>query len=122
MPAKVAGSWKAQMPPALSKQPATLSLKQQLTRVTGSVRLDGREFPMEDVKLRGDRLTFKLAGRRGEFSGQVKGKQIDGTVERRVMVTAFAHLDEIKTIAKIVQHLLHSGRIPPLDGVVVLSP
>jgi hypothetical protein len=81
VPAKVAGSWKAQMPPAVSKQPATLSLKQQLTRVTGSLRLDGKDFPMEDVKLRGDRLTFKLAGRRGEFSGQVKGKQIDGTVE-----------------------------------------
>ena len=81
VPAKVAGSWKAQMPPAVSKQPATLSIKQQLTRVTGSVRLDGKEFPLEDAKLRGDRLTFKLAGRKGEFSGQVKGKQIEGTVE-----------------------------------------
>jgi Histone methylation protein DOT1 len=81
VPAKVAGSWKAQMPAALSKQPATLSLKQQLTRVSGSVRLDGKDVPMEDVKLRGDRLTFKLSGRRGEFSGQVKDKTIEGIVE-----------------------------------------
>ena len=81
VPAKVAGSWKAQMPPAMSKQPATLSFKQQLTRITGSVRLDGKEFLMEDAKLRGDRLTFKLAGRKAEFSGQVKGRQIEGTVE-----------------------------------------
>ena len=81
VPAKVAGSWKAQMPAALSKQPATLSLKQQLTRVSGSVRLDGKDVPMEDVKLRGDRLTFKLAGRRGEFSGLVKDKTIEGIVE-----------------------------------------
>jgi hypothetical protein len=81
VPAKVAGSWKVQMPPAMSKQPATLSLRQQLTRVTGSVRLDGKEVLLEDAKLRGDRLTFKLAGRKGEFSGQVKGRQIEGTVE-----------------------------------------
>ena len=47
------------------------------------MRLDGKEFAIEDVKLRGDRLSFRLAGRRkGEFSGQVKGNQIEGTVER----------------------------------------
>jgi hypothetical protein len=81
VPANVAGKWSAQMPPAVSKQMATISLTQQLTRVTGSARLDGKEVPLQDVKLRGDRLTFKLAGRRGEFSGQVKGKQIEGTME-----------------------------------------
>jgi hypothetical protein len=81
VPAKVEGKWNAQMPAALSKQPATLSLKQQLTRVSGSVRLDGKEVPMEDVKLRGDRLTFKLSGRRGEFSGLVKDKTIEGFVQ-----------------------------------------
>src|SRR5919201_6137913 len=69
VPAKVGGKWSAQMPPAVSRQPATLQLKQQLTRVSGSARLDGREVPLEDVKLRGDRITFRLAGRRGEFSG-----------------------------------------------------
>src|SRR2546425_294691 len=52
VPAKVAGKWEAHMPPAISKQPATLSLKQQLTRVSGSVRLDGHEVPLEEVKLR----------------------------------------------------------------------
>jgi hypothetical protein len=69
------------MPPAVSRQPATLSLKQQLTRVSGSVRLDGKEVPLEEVKLRGDRLSFRLAGRKGEWSGQVKGKSIEGMVE-----------------------------------------
>jgi methyltransferase family protein len=81
VPAKVAGKWNAQMPPAVSKQVATISLTQQLTRVTGSVRLDGKDVPLEDVKLRGDQLTFKLAGRRGAFSGQVKGRQIEGIME-----------------------------------------
>ena len=81
VPAKVAGRWEAKMPPAVSKQPAILQLKQQLTRVSGSVRLDGHDVPLEDVKLRGDRLTFKLPGRKGEFTGQVKGGAIEGTVD-----------------------------------------
>jgi hypothetical protein len=81
VPAKVAGRWSAQMPPAVSRKPATLSLRQQLTRVSGTARLDGRDVPLEDARLRGDRLSFKLAGRRGAFSGQVKGRTIEGVVD-----------------------------------------
>jgi hypothetical protein len=81
VPAKVAGRWSAKMPPAVSRQSATLELKQQLTRVSGTARLDGRDTALEDVKLRGEHLTFKLAGRKGEFAGQVKGKSIEGTFE-----------------------------------------
>jgi hypothetical protein len=81
VPARVQGKWNAQMPPAVSRQPATLSLKQQLTRVSGSVRLDGKEVPLEAVKLRGDQLTFRLAGRKGDFTGQVKGNSIEGIVD-----------------------------------------
>src|SRR5687767_1583578 len=81
VPAKVAGKWNARMPPAVSRLPATLSLRQQLTRVSGSVRLDGKEVPLEDVKLRGDRLTFKVAGRKGEYSGLIKGNAIEGTFD-----------------------------------------
>jgi len=81
VPAKVAGRWQASMPPALSRQPATLSLKQQLTRVSGSLRLDGKDVPLEEVKLRGDKLSFRLSGRRGDFSGQVKGGSIEGVLE-----------------------------------------
>ena len=81
VPAKVAGDWNARMPAAVSKQPATLQLKQQLTRVTGSMKLDGKDVPLEEAKLRGDRISFKLAGRRGEFTGQVRGRSIEGTVD-----------------------------------------
>jgi histone methylation protein DOT1 len=81
VPAKVAGRWSATMPAAVSRQPATLQLRQQLTRVSGSARLDGKDIPLEDVKLRGDRISFKLAGRRGEFTGQVKGNSIEGTLD-----------------------------------------
>jgi hypothetical protein len=80
VPARVEGRWNAKMPPAVSRQPATLQLRQQLTRVSGSVRLDGKDVPLEEVKLRGDKLTFRLTGRRGEFTGQVKDKSIEGEV------------------------------------------
>jgi len=79
VPAKVQGRWSATLP--ASKQPAMLNLKQQLTRVSGSARLDGKEVPLEEVKLRGDRLTFRLSGRKGEYSGQVRGKTIEGVVD-----------------------------------------
>ena len=81
VPARVAGRWQAAMPPAISRQPATLSLKQQLTRVSGSLRVDGRDVPLEEVKLRGDKLSFRLSGRKGEFAGTVKDGAIQGTVD-----------------------------------------
>jgi hypothetical protein len=81
VPAKVAGNWQAHMPPAISRQPATLSLKQQITRVSGSLRLDGKDIALEEGKLRGDKLTFRLAGRKGEFSGTVKEGAIEGTFD-----------------------------------------
>src|SRR5213083_1673869 len=67
--------------PSSTTLPDTLRLRQQMTRVSGSVVLDGEEVPLEDVKLRGDRLSFKLAGRKGEFTGQVKGSSIEGTLD-----------------------------------------
>src|SRR5256886_5786036 len=81
VPAKVAGKWEAHMPPAISKQPATLSLKQQLTRVSGSMHLDGHDVPLEEAKLCGEHLSFKLAGRKGAFSDVVKGNAIEGMVD-----------------------------------------
>ena len=81
VPAKVGGRWTVQLPPAYSKTPMTLTLKQQLTRVSGSAQLDGREIPLEEVALRGDRISFRLSGRKGEFSGQVKDRSIEGTLD-----------------------------------------
>jgi hypothetical protein len=81
VPAQVGGDWSAKVPAAVSRHPATLSLKQQLTRINGSMKLDGHEIPLEEPKLRGDRISFRLAGRKGEFSGQVKGNSIEGMVD-----------------------------------------
>ena len=81
VPAKVAGSWSAKVPMIVSKGPVRFDLRQQVTRVSGNARLDGREIPLEDVRLKGDQLSFKLAGRSPVFFGTVKNNQIEGTVE-----------------------------------------
>jgi hypothetical protein len=81
VPAKVEGRWGVELPPLVSKRAATLELKQQITSVHGWMRVDGEEVPLEAVSLRGDRLSFRLAGRKGDFSGQVKGNAIEGTVQ-----------------------------------------
>lgn len=81
VPAKVQGKWRVQMPPTVSRQPGTLELTQQLTRVTGSVRLGAREYPLQEARLRGERLSFRLAGAKGEFTGRVKGTSIEGEVQ-----------------------------------------
>ena len=81
VPAKVAGKWSANLPAGVSKGPVRLDLKQQVTRVSGYARLEGKEVALEDVRLKGDQLSFRLAGRGGSFLGTVKGSAIEGTVE-----------------------------------------
>jgi hypothetical protein len=81
VPAKVAGKWSVNVPASYSKTPMTLQLRQQLTRVSGSARLDGKDVPLEDFKIRGDKVSFRLSGRKGEFTGTVKDKAMEGTFE-----------------------------------------
>ena len=81
VPAKVAGKWQATLPAKISKEPIVLDLRQQITRIYGSARINGKEFPVQSSKIRGENITFQLAGVKGEFTGQVKGKRIEGTLE-----------------------------------------
>jgi SAM-dependent methyltransferase len=83
VPAKAEGEWNARLPEHLSKEPVRLDLKQQITRVSGSARIGGKDVPLMDARLRGERFTFKLAlgGKTHEFSGLIKGKSIAGTVD-----------------------------------------
>jgi len=80
VPAKVEGRWGVQLPPEISKRAATLELKQNVTSVHGWLHVNGQEIPLQAVHLRGDELSFQLAGRKGEFTGRVKGNAIDGSV------------------------------------------
>lgn len=83
VPAKAEGAWNAKLPPALSKESVRLNLRQQITRVSGSARIGGKEVLLEEAKLRGERFSFKLAlgGKTYEFTGTVKGSAIEGSVE-----------------------------------------
>ena len=83
VPAKAEGAWSARLPANLSKEPVRLNLKQQITRISGSARVGGKDVPLEDARLRGERLTFKLAigGKPYDFTGIVKGQAIEGSVD-----------------------------------------
>ncbi len=75
VPAQVGGRWQASAP----GRALTLDLKQQITRVSGSARSAGRDLALEDAKLRGAELSFRLAGR--TYRGRVSGQRIEGTIE-----------------------------------------
>jgi len=83
VPAKAEGTWSAKLPAHLSKAPVRLNLRQQITRVSGSARVGGKDVPLEEARLRGERFTFKLAlgGKTYDFTGTVKGRTIEGSVE-----------------------------------------
>jgi len=81
VPAKVQGRWGVELPAVVSKRAGTLELKQNVTSVHGWMAVDGEELPLEAVQLRGEQLSFRLAGRGGDFTGQVKGNTIEGTVQ-----------------------------------------
>ena len=83
VPAKTEGVWSARLPLNLSKEPVRISLRQQFTRVAGNARLDGKDVLLEDARLRGELLSFKLAvgGKSYDFTGTVKGSAIEGSVD-----------------------------------------
>jgi len=81
VPAQVQGRWSAQVPGSVGKGPLTLNLKQQVTRVSGSGRLEGKEVALEDLKLRGEQFSFGLAGGKAAFTGKVKNGVIEGEVD-----------------------------------------
>jgi len=83
VPARAEGTWSARLPARLSKEPVRLILKQQITRVSGSAHVAGKDVLLEDARLRGERFSFKLAlgGKTYDFTGTIKGSSIEGTVE-----------------------------------------
>ncbi|HZM35134.1 MAG TPA: methyltransferase domain-containing protein [Burkholderiales bacterium] len=79
VPAKVTGTWQANMP--ISKEPVTLSLRQEITRISGTARVNGKAVPVQESLIRGNRISFRLAGLKGEFTGEVKDGKINGMVD-----------------------------------------
>jgi protein-L-isoaspartate O-methyltransferase len=81
VPAKVSGTWRATVPAKISREPITLNLRQQITRIYGTARVNGKELDVHETRIRGDRITFRLAGLKAEFNGLVKGNRIEGTLD-----------------------------------------
>ena len=83
VPAKAAGNWQLKLSPALIKDPIRIDLKQQLTRVSGMARVGTKEVPLDEAKLRGEKLEFRLVtgGKVMNFTGSIKGAAIEGVVE-----------------------------------------
>lgn len=71
VPAQVAGTWKVS-----GKQDFEVELEQQFQKLTGVARIDGKVVNIEDAKVEGDQVTFRVNGT--TYRGQVKGNQITG--------------------------------------------
>jgi len=81
VPAKVQGNWRASVPASVGKGPLNLTLRQQVTRVSGSARLDGKDVALDDLKIHGEQISFALPAKKASFTGTVKGDSIEGLVQ-----------------------------------------
>ncbi len=73
VPAKVEGTWQSPQ--------GELTLKQQFQMLSGTLTAGGRSGPIAGGRLRGDQISFTVAG--AEYSGRVNGDTIEGTVKSR---------------------------------------
>jgi len=83
IPASVHGHWQASVPPELTRQRVALDLRQQWQKLDGMASVGGREVPLAEVALRGDRVAFALPVERGRiatFAGRAQGDAIEGTL------------------------------------------
>ena len=83
VPAKAHGAYTLRLPAQISKEPVRLNLRQQITRVAGDARIGGRDVLLEEGKLRGEQISFRIAvaGKNYDLTGTVRGHAIDGVVD-----------------------------------------
>ncbi len=87
LPAGVAGTWRWSVQTPHGERRYVLRLKQRFQKVSGTVSADGQEIPITDAKLVGTQLSFtvirEIQGQKVtmNFSGQVNGDTIKGSVE-----------------------------------------
>jgi precorrin-6B methylase 2 len=77
VPAKVAGTWTF----STAAGPAELTLKQTYQKLEGSLKVEGKQTPLQSAKLDGDRLVIAVAEGNPavrEYSGRVNGTTIEG--------------------------------------------
>ncbi len=78
VPAKVAGTWDLQTPSG----PAELTLTQTFQKIEGNLKVGGKQVPLKDAKLNGDRITFSIGDAKPMvYSGRVSGSAVQGTAK-----------------------------------------
>jgi len=75
VPAKVQGTWTWQSNPG----DAALNLTQTFQIISGTLKLDGKDFPIKDAGLDGNHIRF--SANEQKYSGRVTGNTIEGTVK-----------------------------------------
>jgi len=74
VPAKVEGTWIWQA----GSGPAELKLTQNFQNISGTLKVSGKSFTLENAKLEGGLLRFNAGDE--QYAGRVNGKSIEGTV------------------------------------------
>ena len=83
IPANVTGIWEWEMPG--EKKRYLLKLNQQFQKISGTLQLGSEEVPVNNLKLRGDRLEFTVERpfhgqtQNTHFMGRVQGHLLEGT-------------------------------------------
>jgi len=86
VPAKVEGHWAWKQAVGNAVPEFTMELRQQFQMINGPVRIANEPFWLTDAKLRGEEISFTVIGDaaglriRHEYSGQVSGDSIKGSV------------------------------------------
>ena len=86
VPANASGKWVWTEGKGKSGMRWEMELKQVFQEVSGQVSLNGRPFPLRDVKLKGDEIRFNLDGDAADrtsalvFTGRIRGNTIEGTI------------------------------------------
>jgi SAM-dependent methyltransferase len=83
VPAKVAGTWDVTLGQGDQARRVRLNLEQKYQKVRGSATVDGRQVPVEDARLVGDRITLTLPG---DAAGGARQLTLTGRVDGDRMV------------------------------------
>lgn len=85
VPARVAGSWRWELPVSGKRVAYEVRLEQKYQQITGSATVGGRTVKLRDARLRGGAIRFAFTADvngsqvRHEFSGKVAGENVTGS-------------------------------------------
>ena len=84
VPARIGGHWTLELPPALAAKPGRLQIVQEPFRASGTATVGGATHPLDKLAVRGEDVSFVIAGGAGrkplQFAGKARGDSIEGTV------------------------------------------